>query len=579
MVMLSQIRRFLAPPIFEGDEDRTRLAAVLNTLSWMLVALIVIVGVLGLLQVSGLLVILGRDFFSLIFVAAPAVLALLFGAVQFLMRRGRVRPASWLLVSIFWLLMTTIAALVGTGVRAPALGAFVLAVLLAGLLLGWQAGIAFAVLSIMVGFGLLFAEVGGFITVDTTPAPPEQELLPIVFIIASTAFLLYLALRGLNEALENARRASAELEEQRGQLEETVEERTRDLAQRARYLEATSQVARDAASVLELEEVLSRVVTLVSERFGFYHTGIFLLDSRREWALLEAASSEGGQQMLARGHRLRVGEVGIVGLVAARGVHRIALDVGADAVSFDNPDLLQTRSEMALPLQARGEIIGVLDVQSTEPEAFGDADVEVLQTLADQVAVAISNARLFRQAEESLEAERRAYGRLSREAWQTLFHGRPDLGVLRDEQGLSPVGDLWLPEMRTALRTGGVVLGGDGAATVAVPVVVRNQVIGVVDVQKAGDSEEWSQEEIALLQMLVEQLGLAVEGARLYWDTERREARERMAREITARMRETMDMEIVLKTAADEMYRALDLEEVVVRLVADEPSVDRGESP
>ncbi len=194
--------------------------------------------------------------------------------------------------------------------------------------------------------------------------------------------------------------------------------------------------------------------TLISERFGFYHTGIFLLDPAREWAILQAASSKGGQRMLARGHRLRVGEVGIVGYATAYNLPRIALDVGEDAVYFDNPDLPETRSEIALPLRARGEVIGALDVQSREPDAFSDEDVTALQTLADQVAVAISNARLFQQAQESLEAQRRAYGELSHQAWRDLLRGRPNLGFLRNRQGISPAEYLWRPEMDTALAHG-----------------------------------------------------------------------------------------------------------------------------
>jgi GAF domain-containing protein/HAMP domain-containing protein len=355
-------------------------------------------------------------------------------------------------------------------------------------------------------------------------------------------------------------------------LEQEVAERTADLEHRTRYLEATAVVSRDATSVLDPEELLSRVVTLISERFGFYHTGIFLLDATGEWAVLQAASSEGGQRMLVRGHRLKVGEEGMVGYVTGRGEHRIALDVGADAAFFGNPDLPDTRSEMALPLRARGEIIGALDVQSTEPQAFSDEDVATLQTLADQVAMALSNARLFQQAQESLEAERRAYGELSREAWSELLRAQPRLGFRRDKGGVSPVGDLWQPEITTALRTGKTTLGGDGATSLAMPIKVRGQVIGVIDAHKPDDVGEWTPEQTALLETLTDQLGAALESARLYQETQRRATRERLTGEVTARMRETLDVETVLKTAVQEVRRALGLPEVVVRLGASPPS-------
>ncbi len=357
-----------------------------------------------------------------------------------------------------------------------------------------------------------------------------------------------------------------------GGLEQRVADRTRDLERRARYLEASAQVSRDAASVLELQQLLEQVVSLVSTYFGFYHAGIFLLDQDKEWAVLQAASSEGGQRMLARNHRLKVGEVGIVGYVTGRGEPRVALDVGEDAVYFDNPDMPETRSEMALPLRARGEIIGALDVQSTEPEAFSDEDVEVLQTLADQVAMAISNARLFEQAQEALEAERRAYGELSREAWAEALGRRPGLGYTCDANGVAPVA------VSTATRDDGDL------PELIVPITMRGQMIGAVRAHKPDDAGEWSPGEVELMEMLTERLGVALESARLYQDTQRSAVRERLTGEITARMRETLDMDTVLKTAAQEVRQALGLPEVVVRLCGSPPSSQaagdvRGDEP
>jgi GAF domain-containing protein len=389
----------------------------------------------------------------------------------------------------------------------------------------------------------------------------------LIFLMLSIALVFaqnYL-LDHLVTALTKSRGLMQELEMERSGLEDTVQERTRDLARRTQYLEATATIARDAASELDLQDLLSRVVALISERFGFYHTGIFLLDLTRERAELRAASSEGGQRMLARGHRLQVGTEGIVGYVARQGVYRVALDVGEDAVHFDNPDLPDTRSEIALPLRARGEIIGVLDVQSTEPGAFSGEDVTALQALADQVAVAISNARLFQQVEESMVAERRAYGELSQQAWRALLHEEAGLGFYSSEQGVTPASDMWLPEMESVLRTGEIAQGDDGDR-LAIPIKIRDQVIGVIDGRKPDGTGTWTQEEIELLQVLTERLGLALEGARLYRDSQRREARERTVGQIAGRVRETLDMETVLKVAAQELRQSLGLPEVVIRL-------------
>ncbi len=335
---------------------------------------------------------------------------------------------------------------------------------------------------------------------------------------------------------------------------------------RAVQLHTAAQVSSAAVAILEPRELLSRVAMLVSEEFGFYHTGIFLIDEADEWAVLQAASSPGGQHMLARGHQLRVGEQGIVGYVAAAGEPRIALDVGEDAVFFDNPDLPHTHSEMALPLQARGRVIGVLDVQSIEEAAFTDEDVIVLQTLADQVAMALSNAHLFQQSQQRLESLQRAYGEYSYEAWSKTARAQAGLGYRYSRRAVSPAKDFWRPEMSLALQKGQTIHDTARPDTAAIPIRVRGQVIGVMDARKPEGAGEWTTEEIALLETLAEQLGAALESARLYQDTQRRAAREQLIGELTARMRESLDMEVVLQTAIREIGESLGIAEVEVRM-------------
>jgi signal transduction histidine kinase/DNA-binding response OmpR family regulator/HAMP domain-containing protein len=193
-------------------------------------------------------------------------------------------------------------------------------------------------------------------------------------------------------------------------LETRVRERTQQLAVqneslqlRSRQLQTVAEVARSIVSTREVDNLLNQVTRLVSDRFGFYHAGIFLLDEKNEYAVLRAANSEGGRRMLDRRHRLRVGQVGIVGYVTGSGEPRIATDVGEDAVFFNNPDLPETRSEMALPLKLGGMIIGALDVQSKESNAFTEADVNLFTTQADQISVAIENANAYELSQQTVE--------------------------------------------------------------------------------------------------------------------------------------------------------------------------------
>jgi GAF domain-containing protein/HAMP domain-containing protein len=361
-------------------------------------------------------------------------------------------------------------------------------------------------------------------------------------------------------------RMAGEIAETVGSLQQRVEDRTRELERRAGLLEATAEVAQNAASVLDVQELLSLVATLISERFGFYHVGVFLLDEAGEYAVLRAANSAGGQRMLSRGHRLRVGEVGLVGYVTRQGEPRIALDVGADATYFDNPDLPQTRSEIALPLRGRGEILGALDVQSVEPGAFGKEDVAALQTLADQVALAISNAQLFQQVQESLEAELRAYGQLSRGAWEELLRVRSGIDY-RYQQGRvrSLDGDAY-----AASRAEGRSDGSQDLPELEIPVRVRGHVIGTIDAHKPGGAGEWTMEEIALMETMAEDLGQALESARLYQDAQGRAAHERLIGEVTSRMGESLDVDRVLQTAVREIGESLGLHDLTIQLEMDE---------
>lgn len=365
---------------------------------------------------------------------------------------------------------------------------------------------------------------------------------------------------------ETFNQMTARLREMLAGLEQQVAERTRSLL-------AAAEVASATTSVLDIAELLPQVVELVRERFDLYYVGLFLTDVAGEYAVLRAGSGAAGQAMLARHHRLAIGGDSMIGRCVLTGQADIQLDVGEAAVHFDNPDLPDTRSEMALPLRARGKVIGAMTVQSARSAAFDEADIAVMQTVAEQVAVAIDNADLFRQAQDSLEATRRAYGELTRDAWQRLLQTRPDLGFISDGQTTVQEVAVWRPEMETALHTGQAVAGQDGAPTLAIPIRVRDQVVGVIDGRKA-DGTAWSQEEIDLLAAMTDQLSMGLEGAQLYADTQRRAVRERVISEVTGRVRETLDMETMLRTAAAEIRQALSLDRLVVRLGAPEEAGD-----
>jgi len=366
-------------------------------------------------------------------------------------------------------------------------------------------------------------------------------------------------------------------------LEQRVGERTAALKRRSLHFKIAGEVGSVATAQRDLNTLLNQTTRLLSERFGFYHVGIFLLDSTNEFAVLQAANSPGGQRMLARGHRLKVGEVGIVGHVAASGQARIALDVGADAVYFDNPDLPETRSEMALPLRAAGRVLGVLDIQSTEPQAFTEEDTEVLQLVADQLAIAIENTRLLEQLRASLQEMERAYREFTREGWKGFAPGGAAMAGYRfDSLRLEPIREL-PKEARMALEKGIKVIGrasGDPAeegSSAAIPIRLRGETIGVINVRFQG--QHGPESVLAMIEQISERLATALENARLLEETRQRAERDSLVSETTSRLRSTLDLESVLRLAAQELQRAFRLKEAEVRLGTPIPPPEETPTP
>jgi methyl-accepting chemotaxis protein len=193
---------------------------------------------------------------------------------------------------------------------------------------------------------------------------------------------------------------SGELQELYQGLERKVEERTRQLA-------VAAEVGRAVTSILGAEELLARTVQLIHDRFGYYHVSVFLLAEGEAggWAVLRESTGDIGARLKAEGYRLAVGSNSIIGWVTANRQAHVASDVSEDPFHLKNELLPETRSEAAVPLRLGDRVVGALDVQSREPDAFAQADVDTLQILADQIAVAIENGRLFARQQRVAQLE------------------------------------------------------------------------------------------------------------------------------------------------------------------------------
>jgi GAF domain-containing protein len=353
----------------------------------------------------------------------------------------------------------------------------------------------------------------------------------------------------LTQQISDKERLANELEALKNKLELSVEKQLVEL-------KSAAQVAREAAAIHDLDRLLENTVNLISNRFGFYHAGIFLLDELSEYAVLCAASSEGGKKMLARQHKLPVGKVGIVGYAAGTGEPRIALDVGADATYFNNPDLPQTRSEAALPLKSRNRVIGILDVQSTQSNAFSDDDVAILQTLADQLALAIENARLFTQTQNTLKEVASVNRRLVAKAWKPRVAINHPVYTFDPIMGIKQISSTELPRDETDNQT------------LVAPIMFRGQSFGSVTLHRAEGEPVWTQSETEFFNMIVSQLGLALENARMLEDTQEQAEREKLVGDISAKLWASSDINTILRTAVEEIGSSLNLAQAVVELEA-----------
>ena len=351
-----------------------------------------------------------------------------------------------------------------------------------------------------------------------------------------------------------------------------------DVQRRASRLLAAAEISRVTTSILTLDELLPETVNLIRERLDLYYVGIFLVDDSQRWAILRAGTGEAGRTMLARNHRLEVGGNSMIGGCVAQGEARITFDTQREAVHRPNPLLPETRSELALPLFSRGRVIGAMTIQDSRPGAFTQEDITTLQTMADQLANAIENARLLQRMEQNMHELELATGQLTRESWRGFLENyRQSFGYRYRLMDVEPAPDL-SAEAQAALQQQKTIATnvrlspsievdeetGQAQSVLSVPVRVRNEVLGVLNLRF--DEAVVPAEAIELVEQVAARLGAALESARLLEESRRTATREQIAARAIGGMRERLDVEAVLRNAARELRDALDLARVSVRL-------------
>jgi GAF domain-containing protein len=563
------IRRFFSPPIFEREEDNFR-AKFINAFAWIVSAALTLATIRYLYQPADDLSV--PIFLGLIVVMLVAL---------YLLRRGKINASGSVVILLCWV-AGGIQGYTADGVKDVIVVAFIAVGLLASIIISWRAGGVILFMSIGTIWALALLESNGYFTPRYQDPIGYATGLSLVFMLITG--LVYFSSTSLQDAVKratqsenNLRISNQSLQELNQTLEARVASRTAELElanqrneKRAKQFEAIALAARATIANQNRETLLPSLVELISNQFGSYHVGIFLLDENREFAELRAANSEGGQRMLARGHRLGLGKSGIVGNVAATGKPRIALNVADDAAFFNNPDLPDTRSEIALPLRAGDQLIGILDVQSLTPNAFQEEDVGVLLTLADQVALGIQNARSFEITQKLLQEARRTSGALLRESWRVLESQHEGVRGFRVvENKVTPLAaPLASGPINKALTSKQVVRQNGANAALAIPLRLRDEVIGIMDL-RVPEEHEWDDDEVDIAEAVAERLSLALESALLLKSAQRRAEMERITTDIAGKIGTSTQIDSILRTAAEELSRALGDSEVLVQLQPD----------
>ena len=390
-----------------------------------------------------------------------------------------------------------------------------------------------------------------------------QSTYPMHWIIDSAPFVLgtFAAFAGTRQdqvevlhknMLDTSIITEQELNNRLNQETSALNIRTKDLERRLAQIRAASEISRLVSAELDPDSLTQKVVDLVKDRFGLYYAGVFLLDEEKLFATLITGTGEAGRRMVAERHRLSVGGSSMVGWATANRKARIALDVGQEAIHFNNPHLPLTRSELALPLLRGNEPTGALTIQSTEPEAFDDDDIAVLQGIADSLATAIENANFFQQIERSLDEIKKLNQLYLQEGWSD---------VVERQAGLS-----YLVEDDTN------VTGAQAGSLLNVPLTLRDQqVIGKITLE--ADRKNWSPEDREFIEAISNQTAIALESARLLEESQKRIQREKQLNELTTRFSRSLDVDSLMQVVVRELGKLPQVNKVSLHI--EPPDADK----
>lgn len=561
------MQNFFAPPVFE-DEEKSRIARIQNSILLAGIGLLIILTTIRFFRPDG-------GFGNLLTV--NVVLLALFVGTKFLLQRGFVTASSLIIVLGVWVVLT-FQAWSADGIRDTAFYGYIIVIILAFALLNWQAGAGIVALSIASGFALAYAEENGLLV--PAISLPINIAFDVTVLFGLSGMGLGLIINGLNVALKRARQVESSLTESNRELKllsDTLEDR---VAVRIQRLEMLTAVNEQLSAILNLDELLNRVVTELNQTFNYQHAYIYLLNDTAQTMIATAGVGTAAAQLVAEQHRVRVdAPVSLMArAVRTRRIVQVS-DVRQAPDWLPNPHLTDTRSEMAVPIMLSDKVVGVLDVQSTQVSDFDDVDTALMRLLANHIGVAMNNARLFRQVETSLAEAETIQRQYLEQAWDQQKVARQSSGRVQFSLGESTTLDTNVisqarhkafanasPVRLSVQTTPSAETDSNPQDIWAMPLKLRDVIIGALQFHNLDPNRDWTENEQALIDAVVDQVVQAAENLRLLNETQERASREQLIGQISDKLQRAPDFESLMKIGVEEIARALGPGRTFVRM-------------
>lgn len=549
--MVDWIKKIIIAPTF-AEAGETRRANILNG-----VILTLIVGTSLFLCLNFLVTGQFRLVNGLLFFGLPLI-------AKLVMHRGQVRLSGLFLASAMWVGLAIV--VYGSGTIGVTFAAFLLPIVIISVVVGGDYGLLMTGLTILLGGVLPYLQALSPLTMTFRPLALQESLLFYTFLMFYIAFILRATTNTLNEMLklvhqneQSLTESNRELQTIRASLEQRVEARTQ-------RLETVASLGERLSSILDLDQLLNELVTQVREKFNYYHVHVYLLDDSRQYLIMRAGYGEAGAKMKAAGHNISLNAV--TSLVARAGRTGEIVIVGDVHQALDwlpNPLLPDTLSEIAVPIILEGRVVGVLDVQDNEIGRFDESDAALLRSLANQVAVAIRNAQLFTKVETALAEAHSLQEQYIQQAWQKsrLHFKQTHYHYVSPATSLTPLDEEKMADIRQHGRTANQPfiispeIDSDEAGQLVAPVVWRNQVIGAINFRFTDDQRSWTEQELAIIEAVINQMAQTAENMRLFDNARQLATSEQVIREITNKLRAAPDLSRLVEIATEELGRRL----------------------